>query len=121
PAAGRGARGRRRLRARRGARRCARRATDDARDAFLRPPCRRRRGGRAVPEDAEGDARGTPPARARVMTSPATEQYAWRLTVIDLGRLEYASALERQERAVDAVHCGGTEALVVVERRAVYR
>ena len=69
----------------------SRRASDDARDAFLRSPCHRRRGGRAVPEDAEGDAGGSAPARAPVMT-PAGDRAvpSARSTVIDLGRLEYA-------------------------------
>src|SRR5262249_17456432 len=90
------------------------------RDALVRPPCHRRRRGCAVPEDPEGDAGGAAAARARVMILSATERVARPLAVVDLGRLDYASALDRQEREVDAVCPGRTEALLLVEHPPVY-
>jgi lipoic acid synthetase len=43
-----------------------------------------------------------------------------RIEVIDLGRLDYATALERQEREVEAVRGGGVEKLLLVEHPVVY-
>jgi lipoyl(octanoyl) transferase len=54
------------------------------------------------------------------MTPAATEGAERSLEVIDLGRLEYARALERQEREVEAVHRGAAEKLLLVEHPPVY-
>jgi lipoyl synthase len=54
------------------------------------------------------------------MTLAATERIARPLAVVDLGRLDYARALDRQEREVDAVRCGATETLFLVEHPPVY-
>lgn len=42
------------------------------------------------------------------------------LEVVDLGRLDYAEALARQEREVEAVHAGASEKLILVEHPPVY-
>jgi lipoic acid synthetase len=42
------------------------------------------------------------------------------IEVVDLGRMEFAAALERQERELDWVRRGGVEKLLVVEHPPVY-
>ncbi|MGH7820073.1 MAG: lipoyl(octanoyl) transferase LipB, partial [Candidatus Binatia bacterium] len=42
------------------------------------------------------------------------------LEVVDLGRLDYETALRRQEAEVEAVRTGGAEKLLLVEHPAVY-
>ena len=51
---------------------------------------------------------------------PARDEETRRVEVVDLGRLEYATALERQEREIEVVRGGGVEKLLVVEHPPVY-
>jgi lipoic acid synthetase len=55
-----------------------------------------------------------------VKTVAAVEGAARPIQVIDLGRLDYARALDRQEREVEAVRSGGMETLFLVEHPPVY-
>jgi lipoyl synthase len=43
-----------------------------------------------------------------------------RIEVVDLAHMDYAAALERQEREIEAVRGGGIEKLLLVEHPAVY-
>ncbi len=54
------------------------------------------------------------------MSEPATAVSPRRVEVVDLGRLDYASALERQEREIESVRAGGVEKLLLVEHPPVY-
>jgi lipoic acid synthetase len=54
------------------------------------------------------------------VTLAVSESPARPLEVIDLGRLEYGRALERQEAEVEAVRGGGVEKLLLVEHPPVY-
>lgn len=54
------------------------------------------------------------------MSAPAAEISPRRAEVIDLGRLDYASALERQEKELESVYAGGVEKLLLVEHPPVY-
>ncbi len=54
----------------------------------------------------------------RPLSDPRVETDA--LEVVDLGRLDYAPALARQEAEVDRVRAGGAEKLLLVEHLSVY-
>ncbi|MGH7858377.1 MAG: lipoyl protein ligase domain-containing protein, partial [Candidatus Binatia bacterium] len=57
------------------------------------------------------------------MSAPATSTAAGPrrlLEVVELGRLDYESALRRQESEVEAVREGATEKLLLVEHPPVY-
>ncbi|MBI2963670.1 MAG: lipoyl synthase [Deltaproteobacteria bacterium] len=54
------------------------------------------------------------------MSEPAAAASPRRVEVVDLGRLDYASSLERQERAIESVRAGGVETLLLAEHPPVY-
>jgi lipoic acid synthetase len=54
------------------------------------------------------------------VTFPASESPARPLEIVDLGRMEYGRALERQEAEIELVRGGGIEKLLLVEHPPVY-